>query len=199
MYWVGIGAALICLCSTVFAVDGVANSAKQIATFAGGCFWCMEPPFDKIDGVLSTTVGYTGGTVDRPSYEEVSSGSTGHTEAIRIEYDPQRVTYQTLLDTFWRNIDPTVKNRQFCDIGSQYRSAIFYHDEEQQRLAEESLQSLRDEKDLGPIYTEIAPAGPFFTAEEYHQDYYQKNPWRYKWYRYRCGRDARLAEIWGEG
>lgn len=158
----------------------------------------MEPPYDKIEGVISTTSGYTGGTLDNPTYEQVSSGTTGHAEAVEVLYDPTKVTYQQLLETFWRNIDPTVKNRQFCDVGSQYRTAIFYHNPEQKRLAEESKQALLESGKFPQIYTEIVPAGPFYKAEEYHQNYYINNPVRYKFYRFSCGRDARLDSLWGE-
>lgn len=169
------------------------------ATFAGGCFWCMEPPFEALDGVVSVTSGYTGGAKANPTYEEVSAGGTGHTEAVEIRYDPAKVTYETLLDVFWHNIDPVTANRQFCDKGSQYRSAIFYHDETQHRLADASKQALEGAGILpGPIVTEIVPARPFYPAEEYHQDYYKKNPIRYRYYRYGCGRDARLRELWGD-
>jgi len=169
------------------------------ATFAGGCFWCMEPAFDHLEGVLSVTVGYTGGTKKDPTYEEVSSGSTGHAESIQIVYDPSKIGYARLLDVFWHNIDPTVQNRQFCDAGRQYRSAIFYHNEEQKRLAEESKKTLEASgKFKGPIYTEITRASEFYKAEEYHQKYYTKNPIRYNFYRLNCGRDSRLKEIWGK-
>ena len=179
---------------------GVATPGPVLekATFAGGCFWCMEPAFDKLDGVKSVISGYTGGRKENPTYEEVSSGSTGHAESIEITYDPAVVSYSRLLDVFWRNIDPTVKDRQFCDAGTQYRSAIFYHGEEQKRLAEASKKALEQSRRFpGPIYTEIAPATTFYAAEEYHQKYYQKNPIRYKYYRYGCGRDQRLKELWG--
>lgn len=166
------------------------------ATFAGGCFWCMEPPFDKLDGVVSTTSGYIGGTRKNPTYEEVSAGGTGHTEAVQILYDPAKVGYAQLLDVFWKNIDPVAENRQFCDVGSQYRSGIFFHDAEQKRLAEESRKKIQAKFRYG-VVTEIVPAGPFWAAEEYHQDYYVKNPVRYKFYRNGCGRDRRLAELWG--
>jgi peptide-methionine (S)-S-oxide reductase len=169
------------------------------ATFAGGCFWCMEPPFDAIDGVVSTTSGYTGGTRANATYEEVSGGGTGHAEALQVVYDPARVSYEKLLEVFWHNIDPTARDRQFCDRGSQYRSAIFTHDETQKRLAEESRQALERSGTLpGPIVTEIVSAGPFYPAEEYHQNYYEKNPLRYRYYRHGCGRDARLRELWGD-
>jgi peptide-methionine (S)-S-oxide reductase len=176
------------------------NMTKQtaIATFAGGCFWCLEPPYDKLDGVISTTSGYTGGQVENPTYEEVSSGGTGHAEAIQIVYDPAKVSYARLLEVFWHNIDPTAKDAQFCDHGSQYRSAIFYHDEEQRRLAVESKQALLKNKKFQVIHTQIEPASTFYPAEDYHQDYYRKNPLRYKFYRYSCGRDRRLEELWGE-
>jgi len=168
------------------------------ATFAGGCFWCMEPPFDKLDGVLSTTSGYTGGQAPNPTYEQVSSGGTGHTEAVQVVYDPSKVSYARLLDVFWRNIDPLTPNAQFCDRGSQYRSAIFTHGETQRRLAEESKQKLEQSGRFDqPIVTQIAAATTFYPAEEYHQDYYEKNPIRYKFYRYNCGRDRRLEELWG--
>ncbi|MBM3223886.1 MAG: peptide-methionine (S)-S-oxide reductase MsrA [Candidatus Tectomicrobia bacterium] len=169
------------------------------ATFAGGCFWCMEPPFDKLDGVMSTTSGYIGGHTANPTYKEISAGHTGHTEAVEIVYDPAKVSYEKLLDVFWHNIDPTVANRQFCDHGSQYRSGIFYHDETQKRLAEASKQAIEAAKLLkAPIVTEITQASAFYPAEDYHQDYYQKNPVRYKFYRHNCGRDQRLRELWGE-
>ena len=168
------------------------------ATFAGGCFWCMEHPFDELEGVASVTVGYTGGHKKNPTYEEVSSGTTGHAESVQIMYDPARIMYTKLLDVFWHNIDPTVQNQQFCDIGTQYRTAIFFHTEEQKRLAEESRKALeKSGRFKGPIYTEIVPASEFYLAEEYHQHYYKKNPIRYKFYRYNCGRDQRLKELWG--
>ncbi|MGH7357755.1 MAG: peptide-methionine (S)-S-oxide reductase MsrA [Candidatus Rokuibacteriota bacterium] len=180
------------------AVAQETTKATAKATFAGGCFWCMEPPFDKLDGVLSTTSGYTGGQKPRPTYEEVSAGTTGHTEAVEIVYDPRKITYAQLLDVFWRNIDPTTPDRQFCDVGSQYRAAIFYHDETQRRLAEQSKQAAA-ERLRRPVVTQVAPAAPFYVAEEYHQDYYRKNPIRYKFYRAQCGRDQRLEAIWGKG
>lgn len=178
--------------------DQFSDNKLAKATFAGGCFWCMEPPFDKLDGVISTTVGYTGGRKESPSYEEVSAGNTGHAESIQIIFDPKKISYTKLLAVFWHNIDPTVKDRQFCDYGHQYRSAIFYHDEEQKRLAEQSKQALVNDKRFKVIFTEIVPASAFYVAEEYHQDYYKKNPVRYKLYRYSCGRDKRLKELWGD-
>jgi len=175
------------------------DSKQAVATFAGGCFWCMEPPFDKLEGVISTTSGYTGGQKQDPSYEEVSSGGTGHAESVQVVYDPARITYEKLLETFWRNIDPVAVDRQFCDSGTQYRSAIFYHDEAQRRLAEESKKALEASGRFNqPIATQIVKASTFYPAEEYHHDYYKKNPVRYKIYRYGCGRDQRLQEIWGK-
>jgi peptide-methionine (S)-S-oxide reductase len=177
----------------------VATAAPAKATFAGGCFWCMQGPFDRLDGVISTTAGYTGGGRKNPTYHEVSSGETGHAESVQVLYDPKRVSYEKLLDVFWHNIDPTVKDRQFCDVGTQYRSAIFYHTPEQKRLAEASRAALEKNKPFkGEIYTQIVPAGDFWPAEEYHQDYYKKNPVRYQFYRSGCGRDAKLEEIWGK-
>jgi len=174
-------------------------SAKATAIFAGGCFWCMEPPFDALDGVLSTTSGYIGGDTSKPSYEQVSAGGTGHAEAVQVIYDPTKISYAELLDVFWRNIDPLAVDRQFCDIGDQYRSAIFAHDDEQEKLARASREAIASSGKLeGRIVTEIVKGGEFWPAEEYHQNYYQKNPVRYKYYRYSCGRDRRLAEIWGD-
>ena len=176
-----------------------ANSKTEIATFAGGCFWCMEPPFDKIDGVISTTSGYIGGHQENPNYKQVSAGSTGHTEAVQIEFDPAKVSYEQLLEVFWVNIDPTTADRQFCDSGSQYRPGIFYHDEKQKLAAERSLEKIQATKTFSdPVVTEITAASTFYPAEEYHQDYYQKNPLRYKYYRFACGRDKRLEMLWGE-
>jgi peptide-methionine (S)-S-oxide reductase len=173
------------------------STALATAIFAGGCFWCMQPPFDALPGVVSTTAGYTGGHVANPSYEQVSAGGTGHAESVRVRYDPSKIDYARLLDVFWHNIDPFAVDAQFCDHGHQYRSAIFYENDEQRRLAEASKQKL--EREFGrPIATQIKPARPFYPAEVYHQEYYKKNPLRYKFYRYHCGRDQRLAEIWGE-
>lgn len=183
----------------VFAMPGHADAALAKATFAGGCFWCMEPPFDKLAGVVSTTSGYIGGHTMNPTYDAVSAGGTGHAEAVEISYDPARISYANLLEVFWHNIDPTVRNRQFCDVGDQYRSAIFYHDAVQRRLAEASRAALAGTKRFPqPIVTEIVAAGVFTPAEAYHQDYYLKNPVRYKFYRYSCGRDQRLEELWGK-
>jgi peptide-methionine (S)-S-oxide reductase len=190
-----VAVALLATTLNTLAVD----SKTETATFAGGCFWCMEPPFDKLDGVLSTTSGYIGGHQENPTYKQVSAGSTGHTEAIQIEYDPAKVSYEKLLTVFWLNIDPTTANSQFCDHGSQYRSGIFYHDDKQKQAAEKSLTALKQTKPFDEnIVTEITSASAFYPAEEYHQDYYQKNPLRYKYYRYACGRDKRLEQLWGE-
>ncbi|MDZ7829310.1 MAG: peptide-methionine (S)-S-oxide reductase MsrA [Halofilum sp. (in: g-proteobacteria)] len=169
------------------------------ATFAGGCFWCVEEAFDKVDGVERTISGYTGGDEKNPTYRQVSRGTTGHTEAVRVVFDPARVDYEKLLSVFWHNIDPTVKNRQFCDTGSQYRSAIFHHSEEQRRLAQRSRERIAESGVLpAPIVTPIQPAQAFWPAEGYHQDYYEKNPLRYKFYVNACGRYDRLEELWGE-
>jgi methionine-S-sulfoxide reductase len=177
----------------------VSEQRFEKATFAGGCFWCMEPPFDKLDGVISTTSGYTGGTEKDPTYEQVSAGKTGHLEAIEVTYDPAKVSYAQLLDVFWKNVDPTQHNGQFVDIGSQYRTAIFYHNEEQRRQALESRNRLQESRKFGkPIVTEIRPALEFYSAEDYHQDYYIKNPIRYKYYRWGSGRDRFLEETWGK-
>ena len=171
---------------------------RAIATFAGGCFWCVESDFDKVPGVVSTISGYIGGKVDNPTYNQVSAGGTGHTEAVEIAYDPAKVSYQKLLDVFWRNHDPLAKDRQFCDRGDQYRPAIFYHDEEQRKLAEASKKAVQEKFAPRVVHTEIVKAGTFTKAEDYHQDYYKKNPVRYKFYRYNCGRDQRLEELWGK-
>ena len=169
-----------------------------VATFAGGCFWCMEPPFDQMEGVVSTTSGYAGGWVAEPTYDQVSAGGTGHAEVVQIIYDPAKVSYQELLEVFWRNIDPLTANAQFCDHGPQYRSAIFYHGDQQEEAARESKRSLEESGRFDrPIVTEITEFSNFYPAEDYHQDYYQKNPKRYKFYRYGCGRDKRLEQVWG--
>ncbi len=170
-----------------------------MATFAGGCFWCMESPFDKLPGVVSTTVGYTGGQIENPTYEQVSAGTTGHTEAVRIIYDPKKLTYQELLDVFLRQINPTSKDRQFVDVGTQYRTGIYYHDESQKAVAVKTLDALEKSGRFGaPIMTEVKPVGRFFPAEDYHQDFYQKSPQHYENYRANSGRDQYLNQIWGE-
>jgi peptide-methionine (S)-S-oxide reductase len=172
-------------------------AATAKAIFAGGCFWCVESDFDKVPGVISTTSGYTGGHKANPTYEQVSHGGTGHAEAVEIVFDPAKVTYQKLLDVFWHNIDPLAKDYQFCDHGDQYRSAIFYQGDEQRRLAEASKTTVQA-RFKQPVQTQIVPAGQFYPAEDYHQDYHHKNPIRYKFYRFNCGRDARLQELWGK-
>lgn len=173
-----------------------ASSAK--AYFAGGCFWCMEEAFEKVDGVTAVVSGYMGGSVADPSYEQVSSGRTGHAESVEVSYDPAKVSYQKLLDAFWRNVDPLTPNAQFCDHGTQYRSAIFYGSDEEKRLAEESKQAIEQSKRFAqPIVTQLAGATTFYPAEEYHQDFYKKNPVRYKFYKFNCGRAQRLESLWG--
>lgn len=169
------------------------------ATFAGGCFWCMEEAFEGVEGVVSVVSGYTGGQVENPTYEQVSAGGTGHTESIEVTYDPEEVTYKQLLDVFWRNVDPITPNAQFCDHGNQYRTGIFYHDENQKQLIDESKQRIESSKTFPEsIVTEIAPATVFYPAEEYHQDFYTKNPIRYKYYKWNCGRAKRLEQLWGK-
>ena len=178
-----------------------AESAQTAtATFAGGCFWCMQPPFEQLPGVVSTTVGYTGGHTKNPTYEDVSAGGTGHAESVQIVYDPKVISYDQLLDVFWHNVDPLTADAQFCDHGSQYRTAIFFHDDAQRRAAEASKQRLQASGRFDrPIVTEIVAASEFYPAEEYHQKYHEKNPVRYKYYRWNCGRDQRLQALWGDG
>lgn len=177
--------------------SGASQSAK--AYFAGGCFWCMEEAFEKVEGVVSVVSGYMGGTGANPTYEEVSAGRTGHAESVEVTYDPTRVTYQKLLDAFWHNVDPLTPNAQFCDHGSQYRSAVFYSTEDEKRQAEESKTVIEQTKKFpAPIVTQLTPAATFYPAEDYHQDYYKKNPLRYKYYKYGCGRAARLEALWGK-
>jgi peptide-methionine (S)-S-oxide reductase len=195
---VGILAAALWMTPRAEEMPGVPAPGLEKATFAGGCFWCMEPPFDKLDGVVSTTSGYTGGRTPNPTYQQVSAGGTGHAEAVEVLYDPQKISYEKLLEVFWRNVDPTAADHQFCDYGNQYRSEIFFHNDEQKRLAEASKAALEATKTFkDPIVTRIAPAATFYPAEDYHQDFYKKNPIRYKFYRYNCGRDKRLKELWG--
>lgn len=192
-----VGAAIVL--SLAFAPPGVWQPEKTrtgAATFAAGCFWCVEEAFDKVDGVVSTTSGYTGGRTPNPTYEQVSAGDTGHTEAVQVTYDPSKVSYETLLRTFWQNVDAVDAGGQFCDRGSQYRSGIYVHSQEQRQQAEASKTQIAAR--LGKrIATEIVGAGPFYKAEEYHQDYYKKNPVRYKFYKWNCGRAQRLEELWG--
>lgn len=174
------------------------TTTEAVATFAGGCFWCMEPPFEKLPGVRSVVSGYIGGHVANPTYKQVSAGGTGHAEAVEIRYDPTRISYEQLLYVFWRNIDPLAADRQFCDRGAQYRAAIFVHDDAQRAAAEASRRALETAgRFQQPIVTEIVVAGRFYPAEAEHQDYYKKNPLRYNYYRFNCGRDARLQELWG--
>ncbi len=174
------------------------SGPRAIATFAGGCFWCVEADFDKVEGVISTTSGYIGGKVANPTYNQVVTGTTGHTEAVEIVFDPSKVTYQKLLDVFWRNHDPLAKDRQFCDSGEQYRAGVFYRDDEQKRLAEETKKAVQMKFAPRVVHTEVTKATTFYKAEDYHQDYYEKNPMRYKFYRFNCGRDQRLEELWGK-
>ena len=185
----------------ILLVTGLVNTPiawadEREAIFAGGCFWCMEPPYDKLDGVLETTSCYTGGHTENPSYRSVTGGDTGHYEAVKVTYDPDKIDYAQLLEIFWRNIDPLDAGGQFCDRGSSYRTAIFVRNETQERLARDSKARIAEQLDQS-VATRIRSAGPFYPAEAYHQDYYQKNPLRYQYYRYRCGRDQRLEELWG--
>lgn len=177
-----------------------ANPAgTEVAIFAGGCFWCVESDFDKVPGVISTTSGYIGGQKANPTYRDVSGGSTGHAEAVKVVYDPKMVSFDRLLFVFWRTVDPVTRNAQFCDYGSQYRTAIFFTNDVQRQKALASKAELEKSGKLKrPIVTEIVPAGPFYAAEDYHQDYYKKNPLQYNLYRFNCGRDARLEELWGK-
>jgi peptide-methionine (S)-S-oxide reductase len=190
------------LLSAIFAMATTGGALAQTperatATFAGGCFWCTESDFDKVPGVISTTSGYTGGTVANPTYTQVSSGGTGHAEAVEVVYDPRKVDYQRLVEYFFHSIDPTVRNRQFCDVGDQYRTAIFVHNAEERRVAQVA-KAKAQEALKQPVYTQIADAGPFYAAEDYHQDFYLKNPVKYKFYRWNCGRDQRLEQLWGK-
>lgn len=172
------------------------STTKGVATFAGGCFWCMEPPFERLPGVVSVTSGYTGGSKRNPTYEEVSEGGTGHAESVEVRFDPSKISYEKLLDVYWHNVDPLTSNAQFCDHGNQYRTAIFYHDEEQHQLAVASMREVQ-KRFKEKVVTQIVPATEFWPAEGYHQDYYKKNPIRYRFYRFNCGRDARLEQVWG--
>ena len=180
------------------AVDKTSDKLAM-ATFAGGCFWCMEPPFDVLDGVVSTISGFMGGRTPNPTYQQVTAGGTGHIEVVHVTYDPEKISYERLLQVFWRNVDPYDAGGQFCDRGESYTTAIFAHTSEQKRLAEASKATLVASGPLKqPIVTVVRDASAFTAAEDYHQDYYIKNPLRYKYYRYRCGRDQRLEEIWGK-
>jgi len=190
---------------SLIAVAAIAGAAaaqpavpeRAVATFAGGCFWCVESDFDHVPGVLETISGYTGGKVANPTYSQVSAGGTGHAESVEVVYDPRKVSFAQLLDYFWHHVDPTVKDQQFCDHGNQYRTAIFVHNDEERKLAEASKKKVEAELKK-PTYTEIVQAGPFYKAEDYHQDFYLKNPTKYKFYRWNCGRDQRLEQIWGK-
>lgn len=196
----GVAAFVICTL-IVMSHESSAHDRSQHAkaTFAGGCFWCMEEAFENVEGVVSVVSGYAGGQVENPTYEEVSAGGTGHTESIEVTYDPSKVTYEDLLDVFWRNVDPTTPNAQFCDHGSQYRTAIFYHNETQKQLIDESRERLDASKTFPEsIVTEVLPASAFYIAEDYHQDFYTKNPIRYKYYKWNCGRTRRLEQLWGK-
>jgi peptide-methionine (S)-S-oxide reductase len=185
---------LICRQSSIAQAESLET---QTAIFAGGCFWCIESDFEKLPGVLSVESGYTGVHVANPEYEQVSGGKTGHIESVRVTYDAAKISYSALLGFFWRHIDPTVQNQQFCDKGNQYRSAIFYANDEQRKVIEKSKADILQSGAITNIYTDILPEKTFYVAEDYHQDYYKKNPLRYKYYRSRCGRDERLEEIWG--
>jgi peptide-methionine (S)-S-oxide reductase len=190
---------LLLLGGAAVAADAPPAKPAGVATaiFAGGCFWCIEADFEKLAGVIAAESGYTAGKTANPTYREVSAGATGHTEAIRVSYDPAKVSYQQLVDYFWRHIDPTVKDQQFCDVGSQYRTGIYWQNEAERKIAEASRDALLKSGKLAKIHTEIIAASRFYPAEEYHQDYYKKNPIRYAYYRQNCGRDARVKEIWG--
>ena len=193
-----IKSALVSLGMVLGGLQAVAAENPATAVFAGGCFWCTESDFEKVPGVLAAESGYTGGRKANPTYEQVSDGGTGHTEAVRVTYDPARVNYAQLVEYFWRTIDPTVRNRQFCDVGSQYRSAIFWQTDEERAIAEKSRDTLLASGRFKEVHTEIEKASVFYPAEEYHQDYYKKNPIRYGYYRHGCGRDDRLKELWGQ-
>lgn len=187
------------LFAAVLAAVPIFAAPTATATFAGGCFWCEETAFVDVPGVISVTSGYTGGQVKNPTYEQVSAGVTGHAESVQVVYDPAKISYERLLDIFWKNVDPTQANGQFCDHGNQYRSAIFYADEAQKAMAEASKKKVESLPQFAgkKIVTEITPASPFYKAEEYHQQFYKKNPVRYHEYRNGCGRDARLRQLWG--
>ena len=186
----------VALAAAVLAAAPLATAERKTAVFAGGCFWCMEPPFDELEGVVATTSGYTGGDAENPTYEQVTYGATGHLEAVKVTYEADKVDYATLLNVFWRNIDPFDNLGQFCDKGASYRAAVFADGEDEMRLAESTKREL-EERFGQRVATRILARVTFYDAEEYHQDYYLKNPVRYKFYRFRCRRDARLAEVWG--
>ena len=193
--WKILSFALFCY---LFPACGQATDKKlEIATFAGGCFWCVQHDFNQIDGVVSTTVGYTGGNKLDPTYREVSSGTTGHLEAVQVVYNPQRISYEELLNVYWKMIDPTRDDGQFCDLGPQYRPVIFYHNLSQKQAAERSKQTLIQSKRFPRVLVQISPEATFYAAEEYHQNYSKTHTIRYKFYRYRCGRDKQLKTLWG--
>lgn len=192
-----VSAALVALTAGASLAQDSPAAGQESAVFAGGCFWCVEEAFDKVEGVLATTSGYTGGTVENPTYEQVTYGDTGHFEAVKVDYDPAQVSYEELLEAFWRNIDPFDPEGQFCDKGASYRSAVFVAGEEEKRLAEASKEEVATRFDE-PVATAILPEQAFYPAEDYHQDYYEKNPARYQYYKWGCGRAQRLEEIWGE-
>ncbi|MBI3803627.1 MAG: peptide-methionine (S)-S-oxide reductase MsrA [Nitrospirae bacterium] len=197
-WWIAVWLAILSQIGSA-SENPVPGTPPETATFAGGCFWCMVPPFDTLPGVISVTSGYTGGHLENPTYQQVSAGGTGHAEAVEVVYDSTKIGYEKLLDVFWHNIDPVAVNRQFCDFGDQYRSEIFYHTETQKRLAEQSKAAIEKSGAFRePITTKITPASPFYKAEEYHQAFYKKSPIRYKFYRYLCGRDQRLEQLWGK-
>jgi peptide-methionine (S)-S-oxide reductase len=181
----------------VVAAPVIDGNPMAYALFAGGCFWCIEADFEKLAGVLAVESGYTAGQTPQPTYEQVSAGDTGHTEAVRVLYDPSQVSYAQLVDYFWRHIDPTMKNQQFCDVGSQYRSGIYWQNEAERTTAEASREALIKSGRFSTIHTELAPSSAFYLAEDYHQDYYKKNEMRYSYYRLSCGRDARIKKLWG--
>ena len=201
MKWLFICSILFAMVFTACAEDQGDQDAHRFkkAVFAGGCFWCMEPAFEEIDGVKEVVSGYTGGRIENPSYEDVSAGETGHIESVQVTYDPEQVTYDQLLTVFWRQIDPTDALGQFADRGQQYKTAVFYADDTEKTLAEQSREAIRNSgKYHGEIVTQIMPSTPFYPAEQYHQDYYKKNPQRYKMYRTHSGRTQYLKQIWGE-
>lgn len=191
--------AILASMASLAGADDEGAADTRVATFGGGCFWCMEPPYDKLDGVISTTAGYMGGDVAHPTYEQVTRGTTGHVEVVQVEYDPGVIGFEELLDTYWVNVDPLTDNRQFCDAGESYRPVIFAHSDRQRELAEASKQSIIESGRFDqPVIVPIEDAGTFWPAEDYHQDYYRKSSVSYKYYRWRCGRDQRLEELWGE-
>jgi methionine-S-sulfoxide reductase len=199
MYHPGIKKIVLLLIICLYQPFVYAQTDKATAILAGGCFWCVESDFEKLDGVLDVVSGYTGGMLENPTYEQVSSGNTGHIESVLITYDPRRISYQQILDYFWHHIDPTDNKGQFCDHGPQYRPVIFYQNERQHRIAEQSRDQIIKSKPFSaPIRVEIVRATPFYPAEEYHQDYYKKNPLRYRFYRFSCGRDSRIEQLWGD-